>query len=120
MLGVWPPMAASGLQELLELIYVPNAVVHLLNGKVITWAVRDFIVDWLKCDICLGADHGVGSCPFREEGDLKHLLEGDQEETKVKGQASDRDAQDLMRINAPFWIAPSGMYVQGAMANTQL
>ena len=45
MLGVWPPMAASGLQELLELIYVPNAVVYLLNGKVITWAVRNFIID---------------------------------------------------------------------------
>ena len=40
MLGVWPPMAASGLQELLELIYVPNAVVHLLNGKVIEqWGI---------------------------------------------------------------------------------
>ena len=42
-------MAASGLQELLKLIkliYAPNAVVHMLNGKAIARAVRGyFIVD---------------------------------------------------------------------------
>ena len=39
-------MAASGLQELLELIYAFNAVVHMLNGKAIVRAVRGhFIVD---------------------------------------------------------------------------
>ena len=39
-------MAASGLQELLELIYAPNAVVHMLSGKAIARAVRGhFIVD---------------------------------------------------------------------------
>ena len=32
-------MAASGLQELLELIYAPNAVVHMLTGKAIARAV---------------------------------------------------------------------------------
>ena len=39
-------MASSGLQELLELIYAPNAVVHMLSGKAIARAVRaHFIVD---------------------------------------------------------------------------
>ena len=39
-------MAASDLQELLELIYAPNAVVHMLIGKAIARAVRGhFIVD---------------------------------------------------------------------------
>ena len=39
-------MASSGLQELLELIYAPNAVVHMLSGKAIVRAVRaHFIVD---------------------------------------------------------------------------
>ena len=33
-------MAASGLQELLELIYASNAVVHMLTGKAIARAVR--------------------------------------------------------------------------------
>ena len=39
-------MASSGLQELLELIYAPNAVVHVLSGKAIARGVRaHFIVD---------------------------------------------------------------------------
>ena len=39
-------MASSGLQELLELIYAPNAVVHMLSGNAIARAVRaHFIVD---------------------------------------------------------------------------
>jgi len=33
-------MAASGLQELLEQIYAPNTVVHMLNGKAISRALR--------------------------------------------------------------------------------
>ena len=33
-------MAGSGLQELFELIYAPNAVVHMLAGKAIAHAVR--------------------------------------------------------------------------------
>jgi hypothetical protein len=39
-------MASTGLQDLLELIYAPNAVVHMLSGKAIARAVRGhFIVD---------------------------------------------------------------------------
>ena len=39
-------MASSGLQEMLELIYAPNAVVHMLSGKAIARALRaHFIVD---------------------------------------------------------------------------
>ena len=39
-------MASSGLQELLELMYAPNALVNILNGKVIARTVRaHFIVD---------------------------------------------------------------------------
>ena len=39
-------MASSGLQEMLELIYAPNAVVHMLSGKAIAPAIRvHFIVD---------------------------------------------------------------------------
>ena len=37
-------MAASGLQELLELIYAPNAVVHMLSGKAISQAVRGHLI----------------------------------------------------------------------------
>jgi len=39
-------MDSSGLQEVLELIYAPNAVIHMLSGKAIARAVRvHFIVD---------------------------------------------------------------------------
>ena len=39
-------MASCGLQEMLELIYAPNAVVHMLSGKAISRALRGhFIVD---------------------------------------------------------------------------
>ena len=33
-------MSASGLQHILELVYAPNAVVHMLTGKAIVRAVR--------------------------------------------------------------------------------
>ena len=37
-------MAASGLQELLELIYASNAVVHMLTGKAIARAARGHLI----------------------------------------------------------------------------
>lgn len=33
-------MASSGLQEVLELIYAPNAVIHMMSGKAVARAVR--------------------------------------------------------------------------------
>ena len=39
-------MASSGLQELLEMIYASNVVVHMLTGKAIARTVRGhFIID---------------------------------------------------------------------------
>jgi len=39
-------MDSSGLQEMLELIYTPNAVIHIQNGKSIVQAIHEhFIVD---------------------------------------------------------------------------
>ena len=39
-------MHSSGLQELLECVYAPNAVVHMLNGKAVSRAVRGhFLVE---------------------------------------------------------------------------
>jgi hypothetical protein len=37
-------MAGSGLQEVLELIYASNAVVHILSGKAIGRAVRAHLI----------------------------------------------------------------------------
>lgn len=39
-------MAGSGLQELLELVYAKNAVIHMLSGKAVSRAIRGhFLVD---------------------------------------------------------------------------
>ena len=39
-------MAGSGLQQLLEIAFAPNAVIHMLSGKSVTRAVRGhFLVD---------------------------------------------------------------------------
>ena len=38
-------MAASVLQQILELVYAPNAVVHMLTGKAITRVVRAHPLD---------------------------------------------------------------------------
>lgn len=47
-------MAASGLQDLLQLIYATNAVVHMLTGKAITRAVQGhLIVDAALNDVVL-------------------------------------------------------------------
>jgi len=46
-------MDSSGLQEVLELIYAPNAVIHMLSGKAIARAVRvHFIVDAALVLLC--------------------------------------------------------------------
>ena len=37
-------MAASGLQELFELIYAPNTVVHMLSGKAVAQAVQGHLI----------------------------------------------------------------------------
>ena len=39
-------MAGSGLQELLELVYTKNAIIHMLSGKAVLRAIRGhFLVD---------------------------------------------------------------------------
>ena len=38
-------MAGSGLKEILEMIYAPNAVEHILTGKAIARAVCTHLVD---------------------------------------------------------------------------
>ncbi|KAK6176042.1 hypothetical protein SNE40_014404 [Patella caerulea] len=37
-------MSGSGLKELLELIYAPNAVTHMMTGKAVSRAVRAFML----------------------------------------------------------------------------
>ena len=37
-------MAGSGLKELLELIYVPNAVEYMLSGKAVSRAVHGHLI----------------------------------------------------------------------------
>ncbi len=37
-------MAGTGLQELFELIYAPNAVTHMMSGKAVARAVRAHLI----------------------------------------------------------------------------
>ena len=37
-------MSGSGLKELLELVYAPNAVTHMLSGKAVSRSVRGFML----------------------------------------------------------------------------
>ena len=37
-------MSGTGLREILELIYAPNAVTHMLSGKAVSHAVRGFML----------------------------------------------------------------------------
>lgn len=37
-------MSGSGLQELLEVVYAPNSVVHMMSGKAVSRAVRGHLL----------------------------------------------------------------------------
>ena len=70
-------MAASGLQELLELIYASNAAVHMLTGKAIVRAVRgNFIVDAQLNALILASTFNV-PIPASDE-ETEQLLESTQ------------------------------------------
>lgn len=44
---IWHVMAGSGLKEVLELLYVTNAVGHMLSGKALARAVRGHFLVFL-------------------------------------------------------------------------
>ena len=74
----------------------------------------------LKCDIYLVVGHGAGSCPFKEAGGFETSAGERPRGDKDQGASQWLRCQRFNEVSAPFWIAPSGMYVQGAIANTQL
>lgn len=49
-------MASSGLQEVLELVYAPNAVSHILTGKAYARAVRGHLLVGVAVNAVLTAD----------------------------------------------------------------
>ena len=63
-------MASSGLQELLQLIYAPGAVAHMLSGKAIARAVRThFIVDAARNALMLTS---VLNAPLPSQHDISN------------------------------------------------
>ena len=53
-------MGGSGLQELLECVYAPNAVVHMLSGKAVSRAVRGhFLVESSLNALILSEIYGI-------------------------------------------------------------
>ena len=61
-------MAASGLQEMLELVYASNAVVHMLTGKAIARAIRGhLLVDAALNGLLVASTFNVPVPVFEEE-----------------------------------------------------
>ena len=80
-------MASSGLQELLELVYAPNAVVHMLNGKAIGRAVRaHFIVD-ASVNVMMLID--VLDAPMPSQPDKSHSNDNAEVATVTRDYLSD-------------------------------
>ena len=53
-------MTGTGLQEVMELVYAPNAVVHMMTGKAISRAVRaNLIIDGVLNSLILSEALGV-------------------------------------------------------------
>ena len=75
-------IASSGLQEMLELIYAPNAVVHMLSGKPIARAIRaHFIVDAALNALMLKS---VFNAPLPEKSDGNENEDPDMAETVAR------------------------------------
>ena len=68
-------MAGSGLQELLETIYAENAVLHILNGKAISRAIRaHFLVDAALTSILMSQTFNISCLPL-EQGTRDEAME---------------------------------------------
>ena len=64
-------MASSGLQELLEMIYASNTVVHMLTGKAIARAVRGhFIIDAALNALVLSGKYHILSALSEDTDDI--------------------------------------------------
>ena len=71
-------MAASGLQVLLELIYAPNTVVHMLSGKAVARVLRGhLIVDAALNTLVLAQTFNipVPGCPNTEKEEVEEILD---------------------------------------------
>ena len=78
-------MSASGLQHILELVYAPNAVIHMLTGKAISRAVRGhLLVDSALNGLLLSDALGV---PLSQS----NHSEEEAEEATVVGRNNDLD-----------------------------
>ena len=63
-------MEATGLKEILELIYAENAVTQILSGKAYAQAIRGhFLVDTALSSIVLGRAYGDNLSMVDEESD---------------------------------------------------
>ena len=79
-------MAESGLKELLESIYVPNAVEHILNGKAIARAVRaHLLVDAVLNTLILSKVLRVSILDFEVEANTPDVNDARAEEEAIPG-----------------------------------
>ena len=67
-------MSGTGLKELLELVYAPNTVTHMLSGKAVSRSVRGFMLVDTALH-CLIAEELYGISPTNEEAENIELLQ---------------------------------------------
>ena len=61
-------MAGSGLQQLLEVVFAPNALIHMLTGKSVARAVRGhFLVDAVLNAVIVSKTFNYSLDNIREE-----------------------------------------------------
>ena len=68
-------MVGSGLQELLETIYAPNAVVHMLSGKAISRAVRAHLIVDAALNVLISARAFGIPVPECEDTEVEEVME---------------------------------------------
>ena len=79
-------IAESRLKELLELIYVPNAVEHILTGKAIARAVRaHLLVDAVLNTLILSKALGVSIPDLEVEANAPDMNDARAEEKAIPG-----------------------------------
>lgn len=88
-------MADTGSQEVMELVYAASAVVHMLTGKAIVWAVRaHLLIDGVLNGLILSDAFGVA--PFQQPGAPEDVAP-----PQLSGDTEDCNAQMSLEENTP-------------------
>jgi hypothetical protein len=90
-------MSGSGLQEILETVYAPNAVIHMLSGKAVSRAIRGHNIFALSLHaILLAKSYAIDIESFQSSTTTDASNEIDQWNDDIGG---DRNADAIVAVN---------------------